>query len=270
MQVADVYMNNEGQYIDINDLSFKKVVNRFQLLTKLSFEELAYLFSGSHIRVDDYASQVECLMMAVLGDPDYRKYQSVLYEILKYEGFNMRYELILYMRYLADIHKREITDKKIMDIKNSLQVKDLVYEQGKLIFDTRDYGEIVVEPILNYLNGQDEACNYVRREIMLGHCNSISWDLLEYLDYARVVCSLLPTCFKGSYYHTYLKLDGQVIDAAGYMALSEEKFNCLFEPSEIYDLDKRSAHLEYSKIKDKRLSYYPEALAIAYSRQMRG
>lgn len=170
-------------------------------------------------------------IVAALTNPNIKKYEPEVEEILKKYGFNFKSFYAILFNRLA-LYKQF----PLYIYSNGLFIKEARREGDTMILDTKDgvfkameAAEIIDSKILGIR---------LMKNILDEDCHTVSQELTETLD-VDLHTSFCHGLFNNRYIHSYNKTsDGFVIDGSNNLVFDEEAFNELYNPTLISQMTK--------------------------------
>lgn len=119
-------------------------------------------------------------------------------------------------------------------------INGITIHQG-LISIYSEFGNFSFYSTRKYLQENQKALKMINDYITQGYCHHLSWQLLNYLEKANLVTSLLPAYFEGNYYHSVVRnQDGFIIDVANEIVYEEEMRDFLFKGHIVVETEKEN------------------------------
>ena len=204
----------------IERIEFKASINEKNKIDN-AYREISLLTNNS----------VGSNIVAALTNPNIKKYESEVEEILKKYGFNFK-------SFYATLFNRLALYKQfpLYIYSSGLFVKEARREGTTMILDTKDG----VFKAMEAAEAIDSQILRIRlaKNILNEDCHTVSQELTETLD-VDLHTSFCRGLFNNRYIHSYNKTtDGFIIDGSNNLVLDENTYNELYNPTLISQMTK--------------------------------
>ncbi len=216
MNYYKIYLENEGQYRDINRQKFREFITEFGNKTGLINLKVINSYENS-----EYEELYYRLREFVLTKhPEYR---TLFYEILEQKGFQLKDEILLAMRIIGN-EANTTLDSNIKDyLLLSPYINEIRTQEGKFYIQSNIFGDFSFDTTYHYLQNNPHLKDLFDFFLVKQHCYQASWELIKYLKDASLVTFLLPSYFEGNYYHAVVKDDKDLYIDLAYGCVYDEE-----------------------------------------------
>lgn len=262
MSGNELYYQLEERSSDINLKRFQSFIDEFYSAIGHNLDSLVVGDIGTDEPTEKF------YYLRYLVSTYLKKYINVFYEVLEKCGYNLKSEIIDNMKILGKETNIKYAFDVIEYVKLNPYVDDVIVSGEQIIVKSEKLGDQIFMGVKNYLSNNRGALRIVSGKI--DHmCHTISTQLLDEIEDAKIVTSLLPSYFEGTYFHSYIvDKDDNVIDAINQIVMTRSDYEKLFEPEVVCELDKESLYKEYiSAVKGGNICendgfYMPVAVAL--------
>ena len=268
MKYKDIFYLKEEQYYAINQRHFKNFVESFKNEFRIDITELA---KSEGIPNNDFVKQFYLLKYAI--NLYYPKYIPEFFARLEASGFDVSSEIVDAMKTLG-VNTIDALDEDLKQyILLSPYIQGLSINQGKIMIYSDEFGDYSFYSTRKYLLSNKKALAFIRKYVTQNYCHQASWSLIQYLDNANLLTSLLPAYFEGNYYHSVIRnQDGLIVDAANQVVYDEKTRDFLFKGNIVAETKKEhlNCQLQVAKEEEDHESKeidFPKALLLALHRE---
>lgn len=268
MGYCDIFYANEEQYYSVNQSRFKFFLDLFQKETGLNWRNLV---ANSDIENDDFTKIFYELRYIILLY--FPKYISTFFKLLEEWGFDVSSEIIDAMKVLCRNTINYIDEGIKEYLKLSPAIDYISNDKGKITIHSDEYGDYSFCSIRKYLALNEKALWLIKNYETQGFCHQMSWELMNYLEQANLITTLLPSYFEGQYYHTVIRnQDGLIIDIANEAVYSDDMRDFLFKGHDVIETEKKDLKIKLSDAiaseddKSKSINF-PNAMLLALHKE---
>ena len=267
MDANRLYYEQEDYCSDINMVRFQEIIDNFYQSVGLNFDKLVTADINSDEPIEKFF-YIRYLVMTV-----FKKYREEFFKVIEESGYNLNSELIDVMKLLGQQTNLRYAQDIIQYVLENPYVDEVMNEGPKITVKSERLGDRSFYSAKAYLSD-----NLPARTILMGNldhrCHQISTELIEEVPNSKIVTSLLPSYFEGTYYHSYIKDEGMTIDAVNHIVMPHNSYDDLFQPQVITELSKNELYIEYLQaINDGYVKYsdgFYVPVAVALSKQLKG
>ncbi len=264
MNYYQIYENNEGKYLAINDQKFKEFIVNFNKQTKIIKSDI----------LDDFTSQYVELYYRIRSFvlTKYPEYITLFYQMLNQAGFNLEDEIFLTMRIIGRELETNISKDWQEYLLLSPYIDNIMSQNGKFIINSKEFGDYAFYPACNYLQ-DPEIRNLLLCYLGSNYCHQSSWELIKQLNNANLVTLLMPYYFVGNYYHSVVRdVNGFYIDLVNGCVYDEMMGEKLFSQNIVSEIRKEDLELRLDKAQqeesaESKNADLPPALVLALHNQ---
>ena len=264
MNNSKVYYEMELQYDSINVRCYEDFIRNFYAEIGFSLDD----FIPAYVDITDISKKFAYIRYLVLVY--LKKYKDIFYNLLYKSGYNMSLEVIDSLVALCDFDGANIDNEVLNLVLKSPYVQNLKINGDKIKLISDEFGSFDVMSVKSYFKNDRDAYNLFTFGDVSHRCHSLSMCLLDNVEGASIVTSLLPSYFVGTYYHTYLENNaGLIIDGANQIVLPKEQYERLFKVKKVVSSKKSELFAQYvDAVSDGRILtsdgyYIPLALALS-------
>jgi hypothetical protein len=262
MGINELYYELEDKSADINLHKFQEFIDNFYNAIGNNLDKLVVSDIGSDCPIEKFY-YIKYLVCTYL-----KKYREVFYQVLESTGYNMKSELIDMMKLMGKTNDAKYDGELLNYVLENPYVNCITFDGDVIIIRSDKLGDISFISPSTYFKNNSEALNIVNGKT--DHlCHLVSSELLECVDNSKIITSLMPSYFEGTYLHSYIKDDkGFIIDGANQVVLLNDDYNRLFEPSIITECSKEELYKAYvealksGRVKESEGYYIPVAVAL--------
>lgn len=190
------------------------------------------------IPMDDYCKQF--FLLKYIVNLYYPQYICKFFQRLEKSGFDVSSEVIDAMKLIGRNTTNTLCEEVKQYVLLSPYINGITIHQG-IISIYSEFGNFSFYSTRKYLQENQKALKMINDYITQGHCHHLSWQLLNYLEKANLVTSLLPAYFEGNYYHSVVRnQDGFIIDVANEIVYEEEMRDFLFKGHIVVETEKEN------------------------------
>ena len=241
MNYYQIYWENEGKYISINNQKFRNFLKDF--IEKTGLMKVEVLNFGQ-----DYTELYYRIREFVLTK--HPEYIPLFYQMLEERGFNMDDEILLLIRTIGKEMELQEETKEYFLL--SLYIEEIEKQADKYIIHSKQLGDYAFYTAYQYLINNPLAKNLLNTYFMEQNCHYASWELMKCLDGASLITCLLPSYFEGEYYHSIVQdKTGAYIDLAYGVVYDKETGDKLFLDKIISSVKKEDMAATFSLAKQK-------------------
>lgn len=271
MEISDIYNTNEKRYTISNNEIFKNVLEDLKDVTGLSFLSLLPK------ELTDASWSTKFYYIKWIINSNFPQYIPVLFSLLQAHGYNMKSELFDAAKLLAKNGYPEYDMDLNAYVKLSPKIDAVEYDNGMIRLCSDELGDFNFSSVFTGYKNNKQIVDFIKRYEIEHQCHLASWMLIDYLDYANLVTSLIPSYFEGTYYHTYLddQESGLILDSANYIVASNDEYQKLLEPQRIVATRKSEINARYQKAiasglisdREEDENFFTNSLALALYEQ---
>ncbi len=264
MSFEEIFYEHEGKHREQNNKIFTQFIKEFEAKTGY---DIGYLIFKEDVSFSDSEKLFWALHSDVFNN--YPELIGIFYDLLKSYKFRMKADLISFI-HLASMY----TDGKLEDNVNDFLLKMPLIRQvrcnsGRLTICVESMQEISFLPIRTYFKDNYFAKSFLNRATSISECHNLSWQLINFMNNAKLATYLLPMYFSGTYYHTVIKdRDGLIVDPANSSVFDSESFDRLMEGKIVCETPQaamlRELNAAYESGEEVK---YANPLAIAFNKQ---
>ncbi len=175
------------------------------------------------------------------------EYIDYFFEILKKYNYRMKQEIKDAMFILGHLYNPNKNIEEIKRLLNSPVLDDISFN-GKNIFTilSREYGKLSFELASYHFKDNLRMNFYIEHEQLPARCHHHVYYMSKTLPDLYAMTSLIPSYFKGNYYHsyTYNKERNCIIDLCYNSIIDKDEYYNIFEPKELSIIQNRKVEEE--------------------------
>lgn len=267
MGYQDIFYQNEEQYYLSNQLHFKKFIEDFKVQTGIDVRMEAIRFG---ISPRDYRSMFFYLKYKV--KLCYPSYISFFYQLLEDSGYDVSSLVIEAMKQLG----KGPRDQDVFDyVKLSPYIDEVTTMKDKVTIHSETFGDFSFLPLRTYFRENKKALYLLKYFQTIGCCHQMSWELIKTLENSRLITSLLPSYYVGTYYHTVICDQNEfIVDAANEIVYDQETQDFLFQGTIVSNTKKEELEVQLAKAvafedEESKKKQFPKALLLALHSEMK-
>lgn len=269
MSANKLYYETEERFIEENCRIFKSFINEFYLSVGLNFDVIL-----SHMAdMEDPVSVFNGLKYLILFH--FPQFKGEFYRILEEKGYDMKFEIMDAIRSLACLKNVSAIHPCIFEAKQSPYIDDIEITSKGITVKSERFGDFSFNRTQDYFKDNVEIMKLFLSGDLTHRCHQFSLELASELPEDKIITSLLPIYFTGTYYHSYLiDPEENIIDGVNHTIMKKKEFDELFRPEEIVRYSYEEMYKEYIKgLNDGSISESDKfhiPVAVSLSKKLRG
>lgn len=242
MEASKLYYETEERFIEENYRLFVKFVNDFYTTVGLDFDMIISQIAN----MDDPVSVFNALKNIIIFN--FPKYKEEFYKLLESYNYDMRFEIMDAITAMASLRNVSIVHPYVYEAKQSPYIDDIEFSADRITVKSERFGDFAFKNAQNYFQDNENVRRLFNCGDLSNKCHQFSLELASELPQDKIITSLLPIYFKGTYYHSYLiDPEDNIIDGVNYTVMKKEDFDKLFRPEEIVCYTYDEMYQEYIK-----------------------
>ena len=242
MSANKLYYETEERFIEENYRVFRNFINEFYLNIGLNFDGILSHMADMNDPVSVF-NGLKCLILF-----NFPQYKDEFYKMLEEKGYDMKFEIMDAIRALASLKNVSSVHPYIFEAKQSPYIDDVEVLSNGITIKSERFGDFSFNGTQNYFKDNSEVMRLFTSGDLTHKCHQFSLELASELPQDKIITSLLPIYFKGTYYHSYLiDPEDNIIDGVNHTVMKKDEFDELFRPEEIIRYSYEEMYQEYIK-----------------------